>query len=158
MISNFPSKNLYNPGGYSRFYFLPISSVKSFPIILNGVAQTAVELKSGHSWFEGYSTPETLRFSEEVQDDPNGLIYIQILSGFVPGDKSELVILLQRMESNIFLGMIKDPRGKYKLIGSPTSPLELRSNFSSGEKRSDLKGFAFKFTAKSIFRAPEGIF
>lgn len=155
MISNFPSKKLYNPGGYGKFYFLPHTSVDTFPMIVSGAAQVAVGLKVGHAWLEGYSTAETLNFSEESADDAHGPFYIPIISGFVPGDRPELVSLLQTMENMRFLVKLKDSLGKYKLVGSPGCPLKLLSNFSSGDRRSDLKGFAFKFTGQALYRAPD---
>jgi len=154
MYNNFPNKKAYNPGGYREFLFLPDYSIETFPMILNGSAQVPVGLAPGATWFAGYSTPETLSFTEESKTDANGTWYQQVISGFAPGDKPELVALMENLEKGRFLVMLRDSQGIRRLVGTPYSPLELQSNFNSGDKRSDLKGFAFKFTGQSLFRAP----
>lgn len=155
MVSNFPNKKAYNPGGYTKFYFLPSYHVDTFPMIVNGRAQVPVGLKVGAMWYEGYATPGTLSYSEEAREDPNGKYYLPVLTGFVPGDKPALINLLQNMEKLTFIVMLRDSAGKFKLIGSPGCPLELSANFGSGEKRADSKGFSFKFTGQAFYRAPE---
>lgn len=155
MISNFPKKKAYNPGGYTSFFFLPFNEVATFPMIVNGVAVVPVGLKNGAKWRAGYATPETLLFEEEGFEDANGPFYLPIITGFVPGDKPALISLIQSLEKVPCLVILRDSLGKMRLVGSVGCPLTLTSKEGSGSKRSDSKGLSFKFAGQALYRAPQ---
>jgi hypothetical protein len=156
MITNFPSKKIYNPGGYTGFQFIPYYNVLTYPMISAGSAVVPVGLITGASWLTGYATPGTLSLTEEAAVDANGVIYNITIGGVIPGDKPELADLLQRMENNVpFLAIMRDSLKKLRLVGSPAVPLVFSSAFASGALKSDFKGFTFKFTGQCLYRAPQ---
>lgn len=153
MISNFPTKAAYNPGGYASFKFIPLINVISFPAITNHVISTAISISG--SWLQGYSTYETLSFKEDLVKSGHGESYSSVLSGFVPGESAELAQLLYAMEQmKWFIVQISNSKNKIRILGSIQNPLEFSSSFSSGDQRSDVKGSNFKFTGDMLYRAP----
>lgn len=154
MLKNFPISKTYNLGGLVGFKFIHSSAVETWPGVFNGKVTTSLTLKAGHEWLTGYSTPETLSFDEEGDDNPNGPIYDRLISGFVPGEKDELLDLMSQMQGQEFILLIKDPNQKQRLIGSHGTPVLFGGSYNTGATRQDLRGFKFKFTGKAIFRAP----
>lgn len=154
MITNFPLKKNYNPGGLKSFLFVPISSILSFPAIKDGKTIAPIALINSASWLIGYATPYTLIFEEPAKDSPNGIYYEQKLSGFSPGGHVELLNQIQIMEGNEFVVLAEDSRNVTRLIGGYGYPLKFVTDFSTGSNRSDAKGFDFSFIGNSIFRAP----
>lgn len=154
MITNFPPKNLVNNGGYKSFKFLPIESLDTYPVIINGSCQTAITTKNSAVWLTGYRTPETLGFTEELNTTLNGNTYLQKIVGFVPGNKPELINLMQMMDDRRFIVLIEDFYGVNRLVGDPNNPLRFRSDFSGETNRNGKKGFSYSFQSESLFRAP----
>ena len=154
MISNFPTKKLYNPGGLRKFIFLPEQMVNSLPPVLDGLISHPFGLVPGVSWSNGYATTETLEFKEEMKDSVNGPIFSQEITGFVPGDQIALISLMQKMIGNPFIVQIIDASGQLRVAGSHGYPLLFSATFSTGSARSDAKGYQFKFSGDSIFSAP----
>lgn len=154
MISNFPTKKLVNLGGLKGFKFIPSNLVTSMPTINSGVIGSALTLSLGQSWLNGYSTPETLDFDEEGKDSDNGVFYTQKLSGFTPGDSSEISSLMSEMNGLPFIIQFTNPKNEIKLIGTHGYPLIFTSKFASGSSRADSKGYQFEFAGESLFSAP----
>lgn len=154
MITGFPSKKIYNTGGYSSFEFLPYNLVYTYPMITQGVTYIPVGLYEGHPWLKGYATAGSLVFTEEQVVDENGQPWNQTINGFVPGDKAELVFLMANMARTRYLVLLRDSSGQMRLVGTPKRPLKFTSSYGSGGERSEQKGYHFKFTAQSLFPAP----
>lgn len=154
MLTNFPKSKTYNLGGLVGFKFVHCSAVDSWPGIFNSKVSQALLLKPGFEWLTGYSTPETLNFDEPSKETQNGPYYEKIVSGFVPGDKEELLALMEQMDGRMFILIIKDTNGQDRLIGSHGDFLTFYSTYNSGSTRQDQKGYNFKFTGSAIFRAP----
>jgi hypothetical protein len=154
MISDFPAKKDYNPGGYLSFQFAPAQLVASFPMIANSKTVVPVAFLAGYDWFNGYATTETLVFNEEPAFDEGGTYYNITVTGFAPGDKPELVDLIGLMADNRFILQVKDTAKINRLVGTPKSPLDFSATFGSGGARADQKGFTFNFTGQALYRAP----
>lgn len=154
MITNFPKHKGYNPAGLRTFKFVHVSHIARFPAIKNGQTQGVIQLLQGQDWLTGYSTPYTLNYTEKAKPSPNGPFYEQSLSGVAPGDKPDLLDLMQSMEGHEFVLIAEDARGQLRLIGGYGYPLVFMSDFSSGSDRSEAKGFEFGFSGNSEFRAP----
>ena len=154
MISNFPAKRSYNPGGYKGFKFSPLSAVSIYPAIQSGAINLPYTFTQGNGWLDGYATYGTLLFKEIGVPSDNGKFYNQEITGFVPGDSPELSALMDEMEQQPFIIRLLDPRGKMRVAGTHCYPLIFTAEFNSGGNRPDAKGYTFKFTGQSIFRAP----
>ncbi|HEY0056296.1 MAG TPA: hypothetical protein VGB63_13145 [Pedobacter sp.] len=158
MKSNFPSIPLRNRGGYLKFDFIPYYDILSFPAIINNtVKRNQILLHAGKSWYQGYATNQTLQFNDSPEKTNNGTYFILKVAGLVPGDKPELTNLLFEMESTHFVVRLTDTRGKIKIIGSPTFPLEFKANFNSGDQRNSGKGYAIEFFGNALHRALEEV-
>lgn len=154
MISSFPTKKPYNPGGYHSFRFTPAYLVTAFPMISNARAIVPLSFTAGNDWLQGYATTETLTYDEEPVNDGNGTYYNYTVAGFVPGDLADLIYLVSAMEKMRHIVLIRDTAGILRLVGSPAAPLDFIATYGSGAARTDQKGFNFKFTGSSLYRSP----
>lgn len=153
MITNFPKKPITNLSGLLSFQFIPVYLVAAYPNIVDGVATSALSIVPGASILNGYATPDSLGFTEPQKESEQGEYYEQNVSGFTPGNKPELILLLQNMAKGGFYVITKDPQGIKRLIGYGQN-LKFSSDYSSGVSRSDQKGYKFSFSGLSLFRAP----
>lgn len=154
MIGNFPNKPLYNPGGYRSFQFIHLNEVSSYPLVQNGRSILPVGLKLFAMWLNGYSTYETIQFTEEPETIEHGTFYKPTVAGFMPGDSPEHVFLMQSMEQQPFLMLLTDARGFKRLIGTPANPLIFTAKFDGSLTRSGSKGYTFQFSANTFEIAP----
>lgn len=154
MITDFPLKSLYNPGGLRNFKFIPALLVKTYPFISSSQVLEALTFLPEVDWLNGYSTPDTLLFDEDSESSENGPMYKQEVSGFAPGDKLALIDLMNDMEGQSFVIRTTDYSGQLRLIGSHGTPLTFSAKYTSGSGRSNSKGYQFKFTGYTNFRAP----
>jgi hypothetical protein len=154
MINNFPAKNGYNPGGYKSFLFIPFQDISSQQVSVHSKITLALGLHPGKVWLNGYSTAETLNFKEECIPTVNGPTYLQVISGFVPGERPELIDLMAELEGMQLLVQLLDTRGQKRIVGCYGFPLTFNSTYDSGSNRPDAKGFTYKMTVTSRHRAP----
>src|ERR1700754_3213781 len=131
MISNFPAKKAYNPGGYKSFQFIPYYQVSGFPAITAMKNLSQVIFYETYDWLNGYATAETLSYDEEYTPDENGGFYDLTITGFIPGDQVDLIDIMDTMPFNRFIVMILDTKGVTRLVGSTSTPLDFTANFNS---------------------------
>lgn len=154
MLTNFPTPKTYNLSGLRSFKFIDETAVHAWPGIFNSQIILPITLKTGFEWLNGYSTPFTLLFTEELKETEHGKYYEQQIVGFAPGDRLDLIDLMEQMDNRQFILQVKDTRNQTRLIGSHGFPLTFSSSYNSGLGRDDAKGYNFKFIGVSIFRAP----
>lgn len=154
MLTNFPTPKTYNLAGLRTFKFIPRAAVNAWPGIFNSQILSSIGIISGFAWLNGYATPNTLLFTEEVKESENGKYYEQQIIGFAPGDKLDLIDLMDLMDAQEFIVQVKDSKNQNRLIGSHGFPLTFSSSYSSGSGIEEAKGYNFKFSGVSIFRAP----
>lgn len=154
MFEKFPINKSYNLAGLLGFKFQHRNSVAVYPGVFDNKVLTPLEFFPNLSWLDGYATKATLTFREESMDGPNGKYYQQEITGFAPGDRHELISLMEKMDSHEFLLQIKDSAGQNRLVGSHGYPLLFSSVYNSGATIDQAKGYNFKFAGTSIFRAP----
>lgn len=154
MISNFPTPKSYNLAGLLGFKFAPAEAFTVFSGIFDGKILLEIPLVAGFSWLNGYATAYTLGFTEIPKTNVHGTYYEQTVSGFLPGDKAELIALMQEMENQYFVLQVKNPKGINRLIGGYGTPMRFSASFDSGLTRSDGKGYQFQFYAESLNPAP----
>ncbi|MFD2961325.1 MULTISPECIES: hypothetical protein [Olivibacter] len=153
MITNFPTNPKMNLAGLSTFLFIPRYQVKTVPDIDLKIINTPIELKSGYEWLKGYSTLETLQFTEKGNSDDPGTSCEPSLKGFMPGDLPEITLLFEEMEQLRHVIITKDMMGKLRIVGLH-EPLEFTSSFNSGQNVGDSRGYSFEFFGESLKKAP----
>lgn len=154
MLTNFPTPKTYNLAGLRAFKFLPRAAVNAYPGIFNSQILTPIGINSGFDWLNGYATPKTLVFTEEVKESENGKYYEQQIAGFAPGDRLDLIDLMDLMDAQDFIVQIKDSNNQNRIVGTHGYPLTFSSSYNSGSGIDEAKGYNFKFSGVSIFRAP----
>lgn len=154
MINNFPTSKAYNQAGLLDFLFAHHSSIAAFSGIFNGKVLLPLSFIPNMDWLKGYSTVNTLNFVETEKSSEQGKYYEQTISGFVPADRAELIALMEEMDDQNFVLLIKDSNQQNRLVGGFGSAMLFSAVFDSGTTKSDSKGFQFKFYTESTFRAP----
>lgn len=154
MITNFPLKSFYIPGGVRSFQFIPAYQVITYPEIKSGQISQPLEFLTGKVWLNGYSTAGQLIFTEESESTVNGPTFNQEITGFYPGDKLPVLDLMNEMHRHPFMVKVTDASGQTRLVGSPGNPLEFTAKYSSGLERADAKGYQFKFAVTTSESAP----
>lgn len=154
MLTNFPTPKGYNLAGLVSFQFIHFSAIDSFAGIFDGKILTPPTLKVGETWFNGYGTIYSLNYNEKGNNNDNGKYYDQTISGFIPGDKQDLINLMDVMEADYFVLLIKDSNHQTRMVGGYGCPMVFNATFDSGSARSDSKGYTFTFSGQSTFRAP----
>lgn len=154
MISSFPLKRSFNPGGYSSFKFIPVNEVVTDAQIRASIAVTPVVLRLLNEFYTGYSTAESLELIEKTERTDDGTVVSVQINGFTPGEKDELINLLYEMERFRFIVILMDSHGRKRLVGSKANPLLFKSDFNSGARRADGKGMSFSFYGQAKQKAP----
>ncbi len=154
MITDFPSQPLANIAGYTDFQFAPHYTVSAIPQAVNKIISDPVEFIAPYNFLTGYATVETLEFQEESKRTPQGTVYDQVISGFVPGDTDALADLMEFMEGSSlrYIVALTPFTGKRRLVGTVV-PLEFSSELVPGKAVGERRGYAFKFSAVSTSRA-----
>lgn len=153
MITNFPTNPKMNLAGLSSFLFVPRYQVKTIPSIDIKVISSVIELMPGAVWLKGYSTLETLQFTEKGNNDDPGTSYEPSIKGFMPGDLPQVAILFEEMEELRHVVIVKDMVGNGRIVGLH-APLSFTADFNSGINIGDSKGYSFEFFSESLKRAP----
>ncbi len=150
MITSFPSRALFNPGGLSAFYFIPYYSVASIPDVYKGRTVAPLQLKPKLAFHKGYATQESLKFTEKTTKTDNGPYYPQDLQGFYPGDSDEAQHLFADMEQlgKQFFVIFEDHLGRKRLAGY-AGALEFSADYDSENKR-----YSFSFSGNALEKAP----
>lgn len=150
MITSFPNRAVFNPGGLTAFYFIPSYYVEGFPEIYNGRTMSTLKITADENFYKGYATLDTLKYTEKLSKTPNGTHYSQQLSGNYPGDDAAIQDLFQEMEriGHKYLVVFEDMMGKRRIAGG-VSGLEFSANYDSDNKR-----YAFTFSGDTLDKAP----
>lgn len=150
MITSFPKRAMFNPGGLTAFYFIPSYSIIGIPDTYNGRVMSSIKTNDGENFYKGYATLDTLKYSEKPTKTENGTYYTQQLTGYYPGDDPNVQALFQEMErpGHSYLVVFEDMLGKRRLAGLG-SKLDFTANYDSENKR-----YAFTFSGDTLEKAP----
>lgn len=160
-MNNFPDfDQTDNIGGCVSFQFIPFEDVASINIIDS--TKKSITLKAGKSWFTGYATQQTLKYTEKQKHTENGIYYDKSIVGFVPKDTEDILELFSEMENQFFIIRYIDSNGQEKVAGTIDEPLKFTSDFDTGNDTSSRNGHFFTFEAESTEKAfyyyAEGIY
>lgn len=158
-MNNFPSLSADIMGGLETFRFAELQDCSSFSV-RNATAWVADLSSISAAWYNGYSTRDELKFTDEGKFDNNGTSFQKTIEGFFPGDGTAVLQLFNEMAGKYFILYIKDNDGTEKIIGSVEEPLLFTFTFNSANPRGK-KGYAFQFFGvgrnKSPLYNPESI-
>jgi hypothetical protein len=155
-IISFPKNEEHNPGGNAAFYFRPINDVVSIPEAIAKLISTSVVFASGVTgFFEGYSTPESLNFSEkQVNDNDLGPAFEVVVEGFYPCAHPDYDDLFDTIAQYRHIVLVQDNNERQRLAGNIEKGLRFTANFTTGGKFGNLKGYEFAFTGVYKERQP----
>jgi len=151
-MNNFPSLSADIMGGLEKFRFAELQDCSSFTVRDTIVRVSALSSISA-TWYDGYSTQNELKFTDEGKFDGNGPSFNKTIEGFFPGDHNAALQLFNSMAGKYFILYIKDNDGKEKIVGSVEEPLIFTFTFASGNPRGK-KGYAYKFTGSGREKSP----
>jgi hypothetical protein len=155
-IISFPKNEEHNPGGNAAFYFRPINDVVSIPEAIAKLIAGSVVFASGVTgFFEGYSTPESLNFSEkQVNDNDLGPAFEVVVEGFYPCAHPDYDDLFDTIAQYRHIVLVQDNNERQRLAGNLEKGLRFTANFTTGGKFGNLKGYEFGFTGVYKERQP----
>ncbi len=139
---NKPGENL---GGFLQLWVIPKNDC-----YLNS---NTVTFSTTNNIYQIYCTPETLKFTEKPKETNAKTFYNVDITGFLPKNRQETLDAIIAMENKWYLIILKDSNGFYFLIGTAAYPLKLDANLNAGKNVSDLSGYHFHFSGKTITRA-----
>ncbi|NQU51033.1 MAG: hypothetical protein HQ522_00685 [Bacteroidetes bacterium] len=92
-----------------------------------------------------------------LKEDPvktnAGIHYKTDVTGFVPGNREDVLEAVNVMQSKPYQIIIQDGNGNYLLAGTQSYPLRLTAILQVGTKVSDPAGYQVHFTGQTILRA-----
>jgi hypothetical protein len=151
-MQNFPSIPSDVIGGVAHFRFTRLSDASAFT-----VSDSVVELDDlsdiSENWFNGYSTQDELKFTDESSQGENGISFNKVLEGFYPGDSKQVLQLFNEMAGNYFILYMVDNDGLEKIIGSVEEPLLFTFSHTSANPRGK-KGYSYQFTGSGREKSP----
>lgn len=149
MITSFPERTEQNIGGMFTFKFIQSRYVTSIPPWLNDTITDLVGYGvpiGEEAWKDGYSSMESLKWSEDAVGDPNRPKYKQELVGFCPEFNPVLEKLFAEMvrEGRFVLDCF-DNQNRRILAGTISNGMHFEYKFTTGEQAKKRKGYAFRF-------------
>lgn len=153
-MQNFTTFSGPNLGGCKSFLFIPINDISSIPDPVDMVISSAVVLRSGKSWYTGYSTLETLEFAERQKNTRAGSSFDKIINGSYPKQSNSMLALFNEMDGQRFVIQITDNNDVVRLVGTINNPLIFRFDFTTGQQAANLNGYKFVFEQEDTDPAP----
>lgn len=151
-MNNFPQPQIDNIGGLATFRFTEVESVISIARPTDHKITSSVQLKVGKLWYTGYASVDSLKYSEESNQDDNGHFIKATLKGFVP-ESPEMLQLLVQMDGRRFIVHLTDNDALEKIAGTKEQPLTFNCDFET-QTVSGIKGYNYQFTGILEKRAP----
>jgi hypothetical protein len=154
-ITSFPSLPPFdNLGGCRVFNFAPVESVLAIPRASGIILNNDVLFKNGFGWLEAYSTPDTLKFSERMNENLSGKHFLTEITGFYPKLSPENTGLFRLMRFNRFIVKVKDNNDHWRLCGTVENPLEFAFDQSTGASTRERNGHTFRFFGEQKEESP----
>lgn len=142
-----PDPLQHNMPGVVSFQFVPLPWVESVPAPMGAhTLASAVVLKAGKSWLDGYSTLGALEYEEQLVQAGGIEQYLQRLKGKVPGHSAALQQQLDGMAKQQHLVLLKDTTGLQWLLGNLTRGCRLTWSYNSGSTNGGWRGYSYTFS------------
>jgi hypothetical protein len=151
-MNNFPNPPIDNIAGIADFNFIEVEGVNKIPIPIDHRIIYVVTLVSPYTWLKGYSSIDTLQYSESSKVSDNGPYIEAQLKGFVP-DSPEMLQQLVKMDGRRFVVHLTDNDGLERISGTIDQPLIFSFDFET-QTVSGVKGYRYKFKGLLEKRAP----
>jgi len=151
-MNNFPNPPLDNIAGIASFNFVEVEKVNSIPFVINNKITSSIVLKDGYLWFKGYSSIDSLEYSEPIKQSNHGNFIEAELKGFVP-ESPEILQLFTKMDGRRFILHLTDNDNLKKIAGTIEQPLTFLCDFET-QTVSGNKGYKYHFKGLLTKRAP----
>lgn len=134
-----------NLGGLTKLWAIPYD--------VFSVSGQSVTISDDSNVYAIYCTPESMEFSEPIDNSDAGIHYNTVVNGFIPGNTAANQEAIEYMERRKWAVLFKDGNGNYKMAGSRVSPLRFKADLLTGKDTIGLAGYNFSFSGKTIERA-----
>lgn len=133
-------------GGNASFQFAPISYIYAIPLPVDGKVTTEINMNGDYTFLSGYSSPESLSFEEQMQQNAPGPTWQPVVKGFYPKATDDINSLLQEMSGHRFVLIVTDNNGVKRIAGNLSEPLSFRYRSATGVRPSERPGIEFEFS------------
>ncbi|WP_226163831.1 hypothetical protein [Hymenobacter terricola] len=144
----------FNIGGLLALRLWPVANVRACAEPVASVVTTALELVDPLNYADLYFLPESAGYTEDPDDDVQGLLYKVKLPLLIAGDAPDVSEAVARLAGGRYLVAFLDGNGRTKLAGTPEWPLKLLIGTETGRKGTDRNALDFTFTGVLPERAP----
>ncbi|PXX96896.1 hypothetical protein DF185_19850 [Marinifilum breve] len=153
------SKIFDNMGGMAQLHYLPFPNLESIDPPAEGLVLN-IDRVPGTNWKKIPFVLESIKFKEPKKDTSDGNVYKPTLELFVLCDDFEGSDLANCIETCKLMLIVGDHEQRLTLLGTEDGGLKGISDYNSGEKVEDRKGYWLKFTGsfpqKSV-KVSEGV-
>jgi len=141
-------------GGNSGFEFSPVQLVSSIPQAIDGLVSTAIPMVGSAVFFDGYSTPNTLSYTEASEQTRAGMLYKISVKGFYPKASAAMISLFAEMVRQKFILLVTEISGEKLIFGNKNEPLSFNFSKSSKNAPGERSGYDFEFSGTLTTAAP----
>lgn len=142
-------------GGMCWIVFAVWQDVDLWPQIdpNTGLANTAIKLKGGKTWYECNVVDKGRIFQENEKKSSAGSYWDMQINGYVGGNNSSNTLNAAVMPFNQYVVMFKDRDGQIRFIGNSDSGTDVDFTYTSGDVGSSRKR-TIAFTWQHVLPAP----
>ncbi|MDB5270233.1 MAG: hypothetical protein JWP58_3273 [Hymenobacter sp.] len=143
-----------NVGGLLAVRLWPVANVRTYAAPVASVVPAALGLVDSANYADLYFLPESASYTEDPEDDAQGLLYKVKLPLLIAGDAPDVSEAIARLAGGRYLVAFLDGNGRTKLAGMPEWPLKLLIGTETGKRPGDRNALDFTFTGVLPVRAP----
>ena len=129
------------PGGLCWIVYAKWQDVDKWPEVdmETGLARTAIQLKSGSTWYECRVVDKGRIFTEIEKKTGAGAYYDMQLVGYLGGNNTSNTLNVNVMTFNDYVVMFKDRDGQIRFFGNADSGAEVEFAYTSADISSSRK-------------------
>lgn len=149
-----------NMGGFKdRVLFIPadaVTAVPKLPAVLTSNDDLVTATGSFTFAVGGiaspiyiYCSPKTVKYDADSQGEDDGISFAPVGEFFYPGNSKAMHAFNALIKNTPGYIILEDANGQQMLVGQPGLLAYIKPSFSGGQKRADLRGTKYTFSADS---------
>jgi len=154
-MKNFETIEMHETmGGNIGFQFSPHHLIASIPQAVDGVVTSQIAMVGSAQFYDGYSSPGTLTYSEVSEATRSGMVFKVSVKGFYPKASPSMVMLFQEMCRQKHVLIVSGILGEKTIFGNKNEPLSFVFANSSKNVPGEGSGYEFSFEGVTTSAAP----
>lgn len=134
-----------NPGGLTQLQVIRKADVVAIPSPSGNTIYGSITFGAGQGVYTFDVTLESPRIQSKEKTGREGASKTKTLPFSIPKDRDDIRFMLQQMENDEFIVLLKDGTGRQKIFGQLHAPVLFSFNHDSGAKIADSNNYACQF-------------